>query len=421
MSVLLAPFAAGIRLLWQTVFLAIGQVWANKIRAVLTALGIIIGVASVISVMSFLEAGRKWILDELDSAVGSRSMWVWGQVPETQRGVLAGDDVRMTAYEAQLLLDRAPSIESITPICQAGWRVTNGRESKQGVGVQGVWPSWHEVASRQVRLGRPLSRIDSEERRQVCLINEVAIEELKLDVDPVEDYLLVNGRRFLIVGVLETKEASLNFGGGAPRSELFIPFETHKVMNPYSGTYFQANMKSPDLADDARAEVRSILRTHRGLSGDDEDTFGMEVVQNAIDTFNSFARVVAGGAAAVVGISLFVGGIGIMNIMLVSVSERTREIGLRKALGAKPTVVLMQFLVEAVVLCLIGGLVGLGVGIGLTQLVRFAPDFPIKEISVPAMAIVIGLGFSAGVGVVFGILPAIKAARLNPIDALRHE
>jgi putative ABC transport system permease protein len=421
MSVVMAPVWAVVRLLWQTVFLALGQVWANKIRAVLTALGIIIGVASVIAVMSFLEAGRKWILSELDSAVGSRTMWIWGQVPDSQRGVLSWTDVGVTLSEAQLLLDRAPSIESLTPLTDRRWKVSANGETKSGVSVTGVWPSWHDVASRQVRLGRPITRIDDEERRQVCLINEVTIEELKLDVDPIGDFMLVNGRRFLIIGVLETKESGLNFGGGQPRSELFIPFQTHRMMDPYAGMWFQANMRTPDLAEEARAEVRSLLRTHRGLAGDDADTFGMEVIQNAIDTFNNFARVVAAGAAAVVGISLFVGGIGIMNIMLVSVSERTREIGLRKALGAKPPVVLLQFLVEAVVLCLIGGMVGLAIGVGLTKLVAFAPNFPIKEIGVPLPAIVIGLGFSAGVGVIFGILPAIKAARLNPIDALRHE
>lgn len=421
MRVVMAPVGAIVRLVWQTVFLAIGQVWANKVRAILTALGIIIGVASVIAVMSFLEAGRQWILSELDTAVGSRTMWIWGQVPESKRGVLSWSDVRMTPYEARLLIDRAPSIESITPITQRSWRVAHGRETKAGVAVYGVWPSWHEVEARQVILGRPLSEIDIAERRQVCLINQVGIEEFKLDTDPTGTYLLVNGRRFLIVGVLETKEMGLNFGGGQPRAELYIPYDTHRTMDPYAGTWFQANMKSPDLAEEAQAEVRMLLRNHRGLAGDDQDTFGMEVIQNAIELFNNFARVVAGGAAAVVGISLFVGGIGIMNIMLVSVSERTREIGLRKALGAKPPVVLMQFLVEAVVLCLIGGLVGLAIGFGLTKIVALAPDFPIQQIGVPLPAIVIGLGFSAGVGLVFGILPAIKAARLNPIDALRHE
>ena len=410
-----------VRLVWQTVFLAIGQVWLNKVRTVLTALGIIIGVASVIGVISFLDAGRNWVLSEVDSAVGSRSMWVWGQVPESKRGVMNWSDVRVTPFEANLLLERAPSIEQITPLADMRTSVTYLREAKASVGVTGVWPSWHDVAARQVVLGRPLSTIDNEEARQVCLVNEQAIEELKLDTDPTGDFLLVNGRRFLIIGVLETKSASLNFGGGQARTELYIPYNTLRMMNPYTGTYFQATMVSTDVTEEARAEVRSLLRLSRGLAGDDEDTFGIEVVQSAIGVFNNIATILTLVAFAVVGISLLVGGIGIMNIMLVSVSERTREIGLRKAMGAQPVVVLVQFLVEAVVLCVVGGLLGVLVGFGVTRIPLMIPDLPVQDVPVSPLSVALGLGFSAGVGVVFGILPAIKAARLNPIDALRHE
>lgn len=427
MSALLSIPAALFRLFFQTIPLALGQVWANKVRAVLTALGIIIGTFAVIAVIGSLTGMRDYVLGEFES-FGARKMWVWGDVPDTQRTVLSWTDVKMTTYEANLILDKAPSIADLTPMCGTSADVAFGKKTEQGVRIRGVWPEWHEIEDRDVIYGRRMSRIDVEERRQVCLISEATIEELNLDRDPTGDFLLVDNRRFLIIGVLETKEVFAAFGGGEARSELFIPFETSKMMNPYSWTYFIMRVDEPteqrpldQIAADARAEVRFVLRSNRGLRGEDEDTFGIEVMQNNIDQFKGVAAVIGVIALCVVSISLLVGGIGIMNIMLVSVSERTREIGLRKALGAQPLVVLIQFLVEAVMLCLVGGLIGLGMGLGAVGALRYLPSMQIETASVPAWAITLALGFSAAVGVVFGMLPAIKAARLNPIDALRHE
>ena len=360
MKVLLAPIAFVVRLLWQTVFLAIGQVWANKIRAVLTALGIIIGVMGVTVVAAGLEGMQGYVLNQFEG-IGAKKMWLWGEVPDSKRSVMSWTDAKLSLHEARLISEHAEGIEMLTPTCRASWDVANGRKVEQGVSVTGIWPAWHEIEDRQVLLGRPFSRIDESENRQVCLINEQGIEELNLDIDPVGDYILVDGRRFLIIGVVETKEASM-FEGGAPQTELHIPFSTHKVMNPYTWTQFTLQMVDPDNAEDAKAEIRFILRNHRKLGPEDEDTFGMFVIQSAIENFNNVAKVIGLVLGVIVGISLIVGGVGIMNIMLVSVSERTREIGLRKAMGAKPPVVLLQFLVEATVLCIIGGLAGLFVG-----------------------------------------------------------
>jgi len=408
-----------LRLLWQTVFLAIGQVWANKVRAVLTALGIIIGVLGVTVVAAGLDGMQGYVLTQFEG-IGAKKMWVWGQVPESKREVMSWTDAKVTIYEANLILDNAETIETLTPTCQASWSVSNGKKVAQGVRVTGIWPTWHEIENRQVILGRPFSRIDDAENRQVCLINEQGIEDLDLDVDPTGDYILVGGRRFLIVGVIETKESSM-FEGGQTRTELFIPFSTHKMMNPYTWTQFTLQLFDPDKADDAKAEVRFILRNHRNLGPEDEDTFDMFVIQSAIENFNNVARVIGFIMSGVIGISLLVGGIGIMNIMLVSVSERTREIGLRKAMGAKPPVILLQFLVEAVVLCVVGGLVGLLWGKMIVTAIKFIPNFPLESITIPAWAIILSLSFSAGVGILFGMFPAIKASLLNPINALRHE
>jgi len=408
------------RLFVQTVLLALGQVWANKTRAMLTALGIIIGVGSVIAVVGGLQGMRSYVLGEFES-LGARKMWMWGRVPDSLEGVVSWTDVKMTVSEGELIVENAPSIELMTPQCSTSEDIQFGRRLERGVRVMGAWPEWHEIEDRGVIHGRPLSRIDVEEKRQVALINEVAIEELRLDSDPTGDYLLIGGRRFLIIGVLETIESSGMFGGGESRSEVIIPFETSKQMNPYSWTWFMMQVAAPEVALDARAEAGFILRRHRGLTGDDPDTFGIEIIQSYVDQFNSLAAVIGLIAVAIVSISLLVGGIGIMNIMLVSVSERTREIGLRKAVGARPPVVLLQFLVEAIVLCMVGGAIGVAIGQGLVLALRSAPDIPLDEASVPPWAVLLALGFSAGTGVIFGMFPAIKAARLNPIDALRHE
>ena len=419
MKVLLSPLIFLLRLLWQTVFLALGQVWANKVRAVLTALGIIIGVVGVTVIAAGLQGMQGYVLNEFEG-LGASKMWLNGNVPQSKRSVMSWTDVKMTTYEARLLRDNADSLSAVTPESGARWDVSYGKKVAQSVRVTGIWPSWHDIENRQVLYGRPLSNIDDSENRQVCIINERAIEELNLDVDPVGDYLLVDGRRFLIVGVVETKEATM-FEGGDSRVELYIPFSTHKMMNPYTWTSLILQLKDPDKASDAQEEIRFILRNHRNLAPDDEDTFEMFAVQSIIDGFNNVAWVIRVVMLVVVAISLLVGGIGIMNIMLVSVSERTREIGLRKAMGAKPPVVLMQFLVEAVVLCFVGGLVGLLIGQLITVAVTFVPDLPLNDLAIPGWAIWISLLFSGGVGILFGMFPAIKASMLNPINALRHE
>jgi len=428
MSVVLAPFVYVVRLIVQTVFLALGQIWANKTRAMLTSLGIIIGVGAVIAVIAGLGGLKKFVLDEVDAAVGARKMWLWGEVPDSKESVLNWSDVKLTIYEAGLILDHAPSIETLTPMCVQNWDVSYADKLVRGVQVRGMWPEWHEIEDRQVIFGRPFSRIDNDEKRHVCLVNEQAVVELGLDVDPTGQYIILNGRRFLIVGVVETKQLSGIFGGGQPRTDVWIPYETHKMMNPYTWSWFmlQIQKETPEhpmeeIAANAQAEVRLILRKHRNLAPEDEDTFGMEIVQSAISWFNTMAAGITAVATVVALISLIVGGIGIMNIMLVSVSERTREIGLRKAVGARPPIVLTQFLVEAVVLCMVGGLIGLGLGKGLALALEHLPGLPLENASVPTSAVVLAVGVSALVGIVSGMFPAIKAARLNPIDALRHE
>lgn len=211
------------------------------------------------------------------------------------------------------------------------------------------------------------------------------------------------------------------FGGGEARSEIFIPFSTLYKLRDWLWTSVVASMESPEVAEEAKAEIRHILRKSRQLPAEWPDTFDMFQMTQAVEQFNGMASAMMMAAGILVGISLLVGGVGIMNIMLVSVSERTREIGLRKALGARPAVILVQFLVEAVILCVMGGVIGLVVGQALMVLAQSQGGQLMKNAEIPMWAVILAFGFSGGVGVLFGMWPAVKAARLDPIEALRHE
>jgi len=408
------------RIVFQTFGLALGQIWSNKVRSLLTTLGVIIGVASVIAVIAALQGLRQTVLTEFEK-LGAKRVYIDGDLPRSQRRSGRWREVQLKLPEVEAIRERCPSISSITPEWWGSYPAEYGERKIDAAPTVGIWPTWHDIVGRQVIQGRQFIPIDDSERRFVCMINDKAIEELDLPREPVGEYIRLGGRRFLIVGVVETVQLNL-FGGGDSSTEVFVPFGTAQTLNP-NGLINQAwgSLTSPEQAEDAKVEIAFVLRKMRELTAEDEDTFEIGVFQSFIDQFNALAAGITAGASGIVGISLLVGGIGIMNIMLVSVSERTREIGLRKAIGARPAVVLIQFLVEAVTLCLVGGAVGLGAGQGLISLLRAVPDSPLKDASVPAWAVLLAVGFSAGTGVIFGMFPAIKAARLDPIEALRHD
>ncbi len=406
------------RLLYQTVVLALGQIWANKFRAVLTTLGIIIGVAAVVTVVAATSGLEKFVLKEFAS-VGASKVWVFPRMPNGQRDRYSWRQLRITPKEVDGMLDRCPSLSHLTPVVEMSTSGQVGDVYKDVISVQAVRPSWHDIEERSVLQGRQISSIDDEQRAPVCIINDKAIAEFQLDTNCVGQTMLLGGRAFKIVGVVETKTVSPMFGGNEARSEIFIPYGTGLSQRPEPRMYIIAQTRSPELYDDAKAEVSFYLRRMRGLKPDEPDTFGVEAIEQIISGFKKIAAGLSVFLAGIVAISLLVGGIGIMNIMLVSVSERTREIGLRKAVGAKPAIILLQFLVEAVTLCLLGGAIGLLIGYSAVVAMKFSSS--LSGASVPVWAIALSVGFSAGTGLIFGMFPAIKAARLDPIDALRHE
>ena len=405
----------------QAVLLALSQIWVNKTRSFLTALGIIIGVASVTSVIAVLSGMKTKILTEFES-FGASKMFIFPDRPDdAPRNKYPWSAVRLKPHELVAVRDNCPSIADLTPMTQLGQSVQYEAEIRESVTITGIWPGWHIIENRDIIKGRPFTRFDEDNAKQVCLINDKAVLELRLNDDPTGEHLLIGGRRFQIVGVVETIQSSL-FGPSTTQTEVYIPFSTAvKLQNEDDYFFFIiCKVKSPDVSEEAKAEATHVLRHARQLGPEDPQTFSVEAIDQFIEQFKAIAAGITAVAGGIVGISLLVGGIGIMNIMLVSVSERTREIGLRKAVGATPSAILMQFLLEAVTLCFVGGLIGVLIGEAFAFGVSKIPDANL-QVTVPWWAVVMSFGFSAFVGVVFGMFPAVKAARLDPIDALRHE
>ena len=419
-AVLSFPFALLI-LLYQSVVLALSQIWANKIRGILTTLGILIGVAAVSAVIALITGMKQRVLNEFE-AFGTNKIFIQPRWPRSGRSQYNWRQIMFRLSDFDELLEHCPSVAKYTHMhWDRGVLAYGPKTEDTNVHVMGVDPDWHEIEHRYVTLGRPLTVLDNAQVRPVCLINAMVRDKLEMDRDPVGQYLDVNGNRMLVVGLLEPPAASM--GNNAEAREVIIPFSYSISKDRWPWYEVMAASKAPNLSDDAKAEIEFYLRQKRRIKPGKEDTFEVMTAQRVVEQFNKVASMVTLIATGIVGISLLVGGVGIMNIMLVSVSERTREIGLRKAVGARPSAILLQFLVEAVVLCLIGGAIGLALGQGLTSFVAtFLPkEAKIDRMVVPPMAILLAFGFSAGVGLIFGMFPAIKAARLDPIEALRHE
>ena len=411
-----------VRLLVASIVLALAQIWTNKTRSALTTLGIVIGVASVTTVIAALTGYKTFVLKQFES-FGTNKIFIVPNWPQEGRLRNANwQRIRFVPEQFDGMLDHCPSVLQLTLLFQQRCDVAAGDRLLEAANVQGVEPSWHQIETRSVTFGRPFMLIDNLNARPVCLINAKGRDDLRLNRDPTGQSIMIDGRRHLVIGVLEDRAETSLFGGPAGGVEVMIPFRSAWRMWGAGGwPWAIATSRSPDLSDDARAEIRFFLRRTRALRPDDPDTFRMEVLEQYLEGFRQVAAVATIVASCIVAVSLLVGGIGIMNIMLVSVSERTREIGLRKAVGARSGVVLLQFLMEAVTLCSIGGAIGLGGGQLFTWLMAAVPKAKLEHAYIPVWAVVLAFGFSAAVGVVFGMFPALKAARLDPIEALRHE
>ncbi len=404
-----------------SVFLAIGQIMTNKLRSLLTTIGIVIGVASVATVAAGLAGFEAKILGELET-FGTNKLFVFPTRTSAQqaRGV-PWSQIRFKPEIFDDVLRDCPTIKSFSRQMGGSKNIRFEQTEVPAVDVTGIEPAWHQIEHRFVITGRTFSLVDNDDARAVCLVNRTLQDKLRLNRDPSGQAIYLGDRRFTVVGLIDDDPNTGLLAGESGGAEVFIPFRTAVRLNPNNGFICIAAARTTDVSDEAVAELGFYMRNKRGIRPGDEDDFVVRSVARLVEIFTNISNVTKIVATGIVAVSLLVGGVGIMNIMLVSVSERTREIGLRKAVGAKPSAILLQFLIEAVVLCGIGGAMGLAIAQLLVWGLRSIPQIYLEKAYITSGAIYLAFGFSAAVGVIFGMFPAIKAARLDPIDALRHE
>ncbi len=395
---------------------ALVQIWANKIRSLLTVLGIIIAVTSIITVVTLVEGFGNYVTSFL-RGLGTNMMVVY---PEWLRGP-RGEYLRpaeMTIDDIHAVDANAAAVRHTSPVIFEQATVEYGRQQLNGIQVRATNELFQRIRNFYVDAGRFFGAVDVESGAPVCVLGREVLRKLECDESVVGDYVHIDSQRFRVIGLLESKGSFM----GENQDELvIIPWTTGVKMYPHAREYlaFYVEAMSEEQIPEAEGQLVRILRQRHGLRPGDRNDFGIFKQDQILKEFHQVRVIATSALAGIVSISLLVGGIGIMNVMLVSVTERTREIGLRKSVGARRRDILLQFLTEAVVLSTVGGGLGIGLGYAISHLAAMHPNM--VAVNVPLWSVGLALGFSAGVGIFFGIIPAFKAAIIHPIDALRHE
>ena len=400
--------------------IALIALWANKMRSILTTLGIIIGVASVIAVVSLVQGMEHEFSNQLQG-VGATYILV---VPDAgqDRNSMGAKQPELTYEDGLAVLAGAPEIKQFTPIFFTMGEAKH-KDTRHTMYVIGASEWYQDVVNHWVEQGRFFTTVDIEAKKRVCTVGIETAKKLGIADDPLGARIQIGGNAFTVVGVMERKGRSF----GQDNDDLvLIPFTTASVLYGSERMRtirldFQA--QNAERIDLAREQISEILKHRHRIKEGEATDFRIILQEEILKTVSKTLTMTSLILGAVVGIALLVGGIGIMNIMLVSVTERTREIGIRKAIGARRQDVLIQFLIEAIALSGLGGVLGLAGGLLLAQIAHkvIANWIEFPDVHTPLWAVGLSVGFCAFLGIVFGIYPAAKASKLDPIEALRYE
>ena len=408
--------------------MAMDSIYSHKFRSFLTILGIVVGVITAIVVASILTGMRNSIVAIVEE-YGTSNIYAYhlstGPGPrsrdERNRKPLTDDDATAILAQSTAISDLttvAPNIGSFNGGFDDNL-VYEGKNYRWAL-TDGVLPNYMEMTNIVLKSGRFITESDNYQRRNVLVVGVNCVEALfpGHEDDAVGKLVRMNGTTWEIVGVIEKRKAGF-FGENEEDRKVFLPYRTARKAAPDRDENRMIIQAKPGQISDAVAEVEGILRQRREVKYGEPNNFDIKTADNFIAQFDGIIGGVGIAAIAISCLGLLVGGIGVMNIMLVSVTERTKEIGIRKAIGATKGAIVLQFLLEAMTLTFFGGVIGVIVAVGISNLIMLLiPSIPAQ---VPLWAVLAGLGTSIGVGLVFGVLPARKAARLDPIECLRYE
>ena len=396
----------------------------NKLRASLTVLGVVIGIAAVTTMVSIGQSAAQLVKSQLES-FGTNVIVVF---PQSRRrgGVREGRYLTLTKGDAAAVGEECDAVLAASPIVGAGGQVIFGNDNWRPREMMGVGLDYLTVRNWPLQFGVSFSERDIESAQKVCVVGKTVVTKLFQTMNPLDQTIRINNIPFRIIGVLEEKGA--NMFGEDQDDVLIMPFTT--VRKRLQGSNFNdigfimLSARTPEDVPEARDQIMQLLLERHKIAPGEPADFGIQTSAEIASVLDIITGTLTMMLASIAGISLLVGGVGIMNIMLVSVTERTREIGIRMAVGARPRDILRQFLIESVLLSSLGGIVGVSLGVSasvaVTTLINsFTPtDWPVA-ISLPAAAV--AMAFAAFVGIFFGYYPARRASRLDPIDALRYE